>query len=73
MQNVKRRVYDSLNVLIALGVIKRVGNKLTRQRQKQPFFSGQYSDLERYNDLLNDYNKRLINLEIKKKTEKELE
>lgn len=35
MQNVKRRVYDSLNVLIALGVIKRAGNKITKQKQKR--------------------------------------
>ena len=35
MQNVKRRVYDSLNVLIALGVIKRVGNKISRQKNKK--------------------------------------
>jgi hypothetical protein len=35
MQNVKRRVYDSLNVLIALGVIKRVGNKITRHKNKK--------------------------------------
>ncbi len=34
MQNIKRRVYDSLNVLIALGVIKRIGNKITKQTQK---------------------------------------
>jgi hypothetical protein len=26
--NVKRRVYDALNVLIALGLLKRSGNKL---------------------------------------------
>ena len=37
MQNVKRRVYDSLNVLLALGVIKRVGSKIARQKQRKPF------------------------------------
>ena len=26
--NIKRRVYDALNVMIALGVLKRIGNKL---------------------------------------------
>jgi hypothetical protein len=45
MQNVKRRVYDSLNVLIALGVINRSGNKITKQKEKKSFLSGQYSDL----------------------------
>jgi hypothetical protein len=35
MQNIKRRVYDSLNVLIALGVIKRIGNKISKQSNQQ--------------------------------------
>jgi hypothetical protein len=26
--NIKRRVYDALNVLIALGILKRTGNKI---------------------------------------------
>jgi hypothetical protein len=35
MQNIKRRVYDSLNVLIALGVIKRIGNKISKHSTNQ--------------------------------------
>lgn len=35
MLNVKRRVYDSLNVLLALGVIRRVGSKIARHRPKK--------------------------------------
>ncbi len=62
MQNVKRRVYDSLNVLIALGVIQRVGNKITKQKRKQSFLSGQNPDIEKYNDLLDSYKNRLTNL-----------
>lgn len=30
--NVKRRVYDALNVLIALGLLKRNGNKILGKR-----------------------------------------
>ena len=39
MQNIKRRVYDSLNVLLALGVIKRVGSKIAKQKQHRKPFS----------------------------------
>jgi hypothetical protein len=45
MQNVKRRVYDSLNVLLALGVIKRVGSKIAKQKQKKPFTTDNSPDL----------------------------
>lgn len=72
MQNVKRRVYDSLNVLLALGVIKRVGNKITKQKQKKGFLSTQAPDVERFNELIDEYNKKLLNIEAKKKTELEL-
>lgn len=37
MRNIKRRVYDSLNVLIALGVLKRNGNKIMKNRTKKQF------------------------------------
>ena len=30
--NIKRRVYDALNVLIALGLLKRNGNKILGKR-----------------------------------------
>lgn len=30
--NIKRRVYDALNVLIALGLLKRNGNKIQGKR-----------------------------------------
>lgn len=30
--NIKRRVYDALNVLIALGILKRNGNRITGKR-----------------------------------------
>ncbi len=30
--NIKRRVYDSLNVLIALGVLKRNGNRISGKK-----------------------------------------
>lgn len=30
--NIKRRVYDALNVLIALGLLKRNGNKIIGKR-----------------------------------------
>ena len=45
MQNVKRRVYDSLNVLLALGVIKRVGSKIAKQKQRKPFTADNSPDL----------------------------
>lgn len=32
--NIKRRVYDALNVLIALGVLKRYGNKITSKKSE---------------------------------------
>jgi len=31
-QNIKRRVYDALNVLIALGVLKKEGRKIVGNR-----------------------------------------
>jgi hypothetical protein len=40
MQNIKRRVYDSLNVLLALGVIKRIGSKIAKQKQRKSFSTG---------------------------------
>ena len=30
--NIKRRVYDALNVLISLGILKRNGNKILSKR-----------------------------------------
>lgn len=30
--NIKRRVYDALNVLIALGLLKRNGNKISGRK-----------------------------------------
>lgn len=30
--NIKRRVYDALNVLIALGLLRRNGNKIMSKR-----------------------------------------
>ena len=30
--NIKRRVYDALNVLIALGALKRYGNRITGKK-----------------------------------------
>lgn len=35
MRNIKRRVYDSLNVLIALGALTRNGNKIVRNKPKK--------------------------------------
>jgi hypothetical protein len=35
MRNIKRRVYDSLNVLIALGVLVRNGNRIIRNKPKK--------------------------------------
>ena len=31
--NIKRRVYDALNVLIAVGLLKRKGNRITASRR----------------------------------------
>lgn len=62
MQNVKRRVYDSLNVLLALGVIKRIGNKIARQKHKKTCLSGQFPDIEKYNQMIDEYERRLLNL-----------
>lgn len=33
-QNIKRRVYDALNVLISLGVLVKEGRKITCSKQK---------------------------------------
>ena len=33
-QNIKRRVYDALNVLIALGILKKEGRKIHGLRNK---------------------------------------
>ncbi len=35
--NIKRRVYDALNVLIALGLLKRNGNRLMIKREEAEF------------------------------------
>jgi hypothetical protein len=32
--NIKRRVYDALNVLIALGLLRRSGNKILVKREE---------------------------------------
>lgn len=34
--NIKRRVYDALNVLIALGVLKRNGNRILSKKVEHP-------------------------------------
>jgi hypothetical protein len=68
MQNVKRRVYDSLNVLLALGVIKRVGSKIAKQKQRKPFTTDTSADLDRYNEMLVEYNQRVKALEMRRKT-----
>lgn len=38
--NIKRRVYDALNVLIALGLLKRNGNKITGRKLELDVSSG---------------------------------
>lgn len=37
--NIKRRVYDALNVLIALGLLKRNGNKIIGKKLSNDYFS----------------------------------
>jgi len=34
--NVKRRVYDALNVLIAVGLLRRSGNKIVAKKPETP-------------------------------------
>ena len=45
--NIKRRVYDALNVLIALGLLKRNGNKiLGKKYESETIFFEQDADNE---------------------------
>ena len=34
-QNIKRRVYDALNVLIALGILRKEGRKIVGEKKKR--------------------------------------
>jgi hypothetical protein len=46
--NVKRRVYDALNVLIALGLLKRSGNKLIGKKcDGESIFNDRYLEQEK--------------------------
>jgi hypothetical protein len=36
--NIKRRVYDALNVLIALGVLRKEGRRIVGDRERALFF-----------------------------------
>lgn len=54
-QNIKRRVYDALNVLIALGVLRKEGRKIVGDRSIQLRFE--------------ESDKRLLQMEIESKQE----
>ena len=45
--NIKRRVYDALNVLIALGVLKRFGNRITGKKSELDEFMSTGGDKEK--------------------------
>jgi hypothetical protein len=47
-QNIKRRVYDALNVLISLGVLLKEGRKITCSKRKAfaPLLASREGDVE---------------------------
>lgn len=46
--NVKRRVYDALNVLIALGLLKRSGTSIIGKKCDNELYSELSSDQDRF-------------------------
>jgi hypothetical protein len=55
IQNIKRRIYDVLNVFLAVGIIKKVGFKITNSfGRKNNTIKDSRNSSQRYFDFLNE-------------------